>query len=93
MTQADGGAPRRAEMADLADFERDLGRSVPEWREIAPEDDSLVVDGDSATWKADVVSPMGPVNLAFSAVVSGDSLTGKVTTPMGPLDMSGVRQA
>lgn len=35
------------------------------------------VDGDSASWKADITTPM-PMTLEFSAKVDGDALSGNV---------------
>lgn len=35
------------------------------------------IDGDSATWKADITSPM-PMTLEFSATAAGDTLNGSV---------------
>lgn len=40
--------------------------------------ESLVIDGDAATWRARITKPM-PVTIAFKANVDGDSMTGMAT--------------
>jgi hypothetical protein len=49
------------------------------------------VEGDSVAWSVKVDAPMGEVNLAFDGVVDGDSISGKLLTPMGESDFSGSR--
>jgi hypothetical protein len=48
------------------------------------------VDGDTVRWKTDVTSPM-PLTLAFTGMVSGDSIAGSVATVFGTWSFRGVR--
>ena len=49
------------------------------------------VEGDRATWSANVTSPM-PMKLTFDLTRSGDTLTGKVNTgPFGAFPVKGTR--
>jgi len=48
------------------------------------------VDGSSLSWKAQLTSPM-PMTLEFSATVDGDSISGSVKSPFGPMSFSGIR--
>ena len=50
-----------------------------------------VVDGNKATWKADITDPMA-LTLEFSATFDGDSLSGSVKLGMfGNAPLSGTR--
>ena len=50
------------------------------------------VDGDSASWKANMTSPM-PLTLEFSATVSGDEISGNVKLgAFGNAPFKGTRQ-
>jgi len=49
------------------------------------------VTGDSFEFSVSVNSPMGKLNIGFNGTVSGDKLSAKATTPMGPLDVEGTR--
>ena len=54
--------------------------------------DDVSVDGNSVSFKAEVNTPMGKVNLAFEGTVDGDSISGQVNTSMGSNPFSGTRQ-
>ena len=47
--------------------------------------------GNELEFTAEVKSPMGKLKLRFAGSISGDSLTGKVKTPMGKNDFRGER--
>lgn len=49
------------------------------------------VDGNTATWKADIKSPM-PLTLAFTGTVDGDKISGTVSAgAVGSWPFSGIR--
>lgn len=51
------------------------------------------IDGDSATWKANMTSPM-PMTLEFSATVAGDEISGNVKLGgFGNASFKGTRQS
>jgi hypothetical protein len=49
------------------------------------------VSGDNLRFTASVKSPMGKIKLTFNGSVYGDTLSGKVKTPMGSNPFSGER--
>ena len=50
------------------------------------------VDGNSASWEL-TISPQGQeIKLTFTAAVEGNSISGKVSTPMGGVDFTGQRE-
>jgi hypothetical protein len=48
------------------------------------------VDGDRLTWHVDMPQPMS-MKLDIEVQVSGDTLSGTVKTPFGPVPLQGVR--
>ncbi len=46
--------------------------------------------GDKLIWYVDIVQPF-PVRLDIEAIVSGDTISGSVKTPIGPAPLHGVR--
>lgn len=51
----------------------------------------VVVDGTSFSFKRSLTSPQGPMELAYTGSVEGDSLTATVTSPMGAIPVTGTR--
>lgn len=51
----------------------------------------LKIDGNKFTAKAEVNSPMGKMPTTLDAAVAGDTISGTMQTPMGPLQFSGNR--
>ncbi len=51
----------------------------------------VVVDGTSFSFKRSLTSPQGPMELAYTGNVEGDSLTATVTSPMGAIPVTGTR--
>jgi hypothetical protein len=51
----------------------------------------LTVDGANLAFSADVDTPVGRMNLAFSGAVAGDALAGTYNTPFGAFEFSGSR--
>jgi hypothetical protein len=52
----------------------------------------VAVDGSKLTFKRKLTTPQGEMNLAYAAEISGDSLTGEVTSDFGPIAMTGTRK-
>lgn len=52
----------------------------------------VVVDGSKFSFKRALSTPQGPMNLAYSGTVDGDSLTGQVVSDFGPIAITGTRQ-
>lgn len=48
------------------------------------------LDGNSASWKADIKSPM-PLTLSFTSTVDGDKMSGNVSAAVGSWPFSGTR--
>jgi hypothetical protein len=53
--------------------------------------EALSVKGADIAFKAEVPSPMGKINLAFTGTVNGDTITGQCATPMGSIPFTGNR--
>ena len=50
-----------------------------------------VYDGDSVTFSAKVMMPMGEIDLAFVGAAEGDNLSGALDSPVGPIPVAGTR--
>jgi hypothetical protein len=48
------------------------------------------LDGNSASWKADIKSPM-PLTLSFTSTVDGDNMAGNVSAVVGSWPFSGTK--
>jgi hypothetical protein len=48
------------------------------------------LDGNNASWKADITSPM-PLTLTFTSTVAGDSISGNVSAVVGSWPFSGTK--
>lgn len=48
------------------------------------------LDGNSASWKADIKSPM-PLTLSFTSTVDGDKISGNVSAAVGSWPFSGTK--
>ena len=54
--------------------------------------ESVAVSGNSFEFPLKVDTPMGELNLTYKGMVSGDSVTGNIETPMGTRPFSGSRR-
>ena len=48
------------------------------------------LDGNAASWKADIKSPM-PLTLSFTSTVDGDKISGNVSAAVGSWPFSGTK--
>ena len=48
------------------------------------------LDGNSASWKADIKSPM-PLTLSFTSALDGDKMVGNVSAAVGSWPFSGTK--
>jgi hypothetical protein len=48
------------------------------------------LDGNAASWKADIKSPM-PLTLTFTSTVDGDKMSGNVSAAVGSWPFSGTK--
>ena len=48
------------------------------------------LDGNAASWKADIKSPM-PLTLSFTSTVDGDKMSGNVSAAVGSWPFSGTK--
>ncbi len=53
--------------------------------------EELAVDGSTASFSADIPTPMGKFKVSFKAEAEGDALTGSFKTMMGSTDFTGER--
>ncbi|HSG56793.1 MAG TPA: hypothetical protein VLA45_15200 [Paracoccaceae bacterium] len=51
----------------------------------------VVVDGPAFSFKRSLTLPQGPMELACSGSVEGDSMTATVASPMGSIPVTGTR--
>ncbi|MCC5860010.1 MAG: hypothetical protein JJT90_17775 [Ectothiorhodospiraceae bacterium] len=53
--------------------------------------EDLKVDGNTASFSADIPTPMGKFKVSFTAEAGGDTLTGSFKTMMGSTEFTGER--
>lgn len=51
------------------------------------------VEGADFSFKRALTTPQGPMNLAYSGTVDGDTLTGQIVSDFGPIALTGTRVA
>lgn len=51
----------------------------------------VVVDGTAFSFKRSLTSPQGPMELAYTGTVEGDSMAATVASPMGSIPVTGTR--
>lgn len=53
--------------------------------------EQITVDSANISFQVESDSPMGKIRMNFKGEMDGDSMSGEVATPMGPLKFSGER--
>lgn len=67
-------------------------RGVLEGQRGTRELPSIAVDGDGFSFELTIRSRMGEIDLGYTGTVSGDTVSGTITTPMGQRPFSGTRK-
>jgi hypothetical protein len=52
----------------------------------------VVVDGAKLTFKRAITLEQGPINLAYTTTVTGDTLAGEIVSDFGPIAVTGTRK-